>query len=143
MDEYDFFEVLGYLTNPNKQCKLDAEMHPNVRDGFESRYVELTGIVPQPDNRNYYIWSEDANKWGLELRVYFYADSDNIPLTISSKVVTSRPGMIQNRRINGNDLIWHLIEYGFLLSDTQDEDRIRNMVPNQFIDDFNRGYQIS
>jgi len=143
MDDHEFFEVLGYLTNPNKQCKLDAEMHPNARDGFESRYTRLTGIVPQPDNRNYYIWSEDANKWGVELRVYFCANSNNIPLAIRGMVVTSRPGTIYNQRINNNDLIWRFIDYGFLLGDTQVEDRIRNRVPDQFLDDFNSGYQIA
>ena len=142
MNDYEFFEVLGYLTNPNRQCKLDAEMPVNAQNGFESRYVRLTGITPQPDDHNYYILHEGADKWGVELRIYFNADFNNIPSTIQNMVVTPRPGTIYTRRINDNNLIWRLIEYGLLLSDTQDENRIRNRVPNQFLADFNRGYQI-
>ena len=142
MNEHEFFEVLGYLTNPNRQCKLDAEMHPRSQHNFESRYIELTGHAPQPDDHNYYILHKGADKWGLELRVYFVSASDNIPRAIQNMVVSPRPATIYNCRINDNNLIWRLIENGILLSDIQDEGRIRNMVPEQHSTDFNRGYQL-
>ncbi len=142
MNDNEFFEILGYLTNSNRQCKLDAEMPANAQNGFESHYNRLTGIIPQPDNQNYYILHQGADKWGVELRIYFIANFDNIPLVIQNMAVTPRPSTIYNRRINDNDLIWRFIEYGFLLGDTQNESRIRNRVPNQFLADFNRGYQI-
>lgn len=141
MNEHDFFEVLGYLSNPRRQCKLDAEMHPRTQQRFESRYAGFAGLVPQPDNHNYYILHPDADKRGIELRIYFYAESDSIPLAIREMVVTPRLGRIYNQRINNNDFIWRLIEYGFCLGDGQDEDRIRAQIPSLFVDDFDRGYQ--
>jgi len=142
MNDHDFFEILGYLGNPRRQCKLDAEMPAKAQAGFESRYARLTGVTPQPDNRNYYILHEGADKWGVELRVYFIAIPNNIPPIIRNMAVTPRPSTIYNRRINDNNLVWRLIEHGLLLSDIQNETRIRNLVPTQFLADFNRGYQI-
>ncbi|MFH1371953.1 MAG: hypothetical protein ABII09_11805 [Planctomycetota bacterium] len=142
MDDHDFFIVLGYLAKPIRQCKLDAEMPTKEQSKFTSRYMRLTGITPQPDNRNYYILHEGADKWGLELRLYFIAENSSVPPILRSMVVTPRPATIYNKRINDNNLIWHLIEYGLLLGDTQDESRIRGRVPSEYIDDFNIGYQI-
>lgn len=142
MNDSDFFEILGYFSNPHRQCKLDAEMPERARLSFESRYSGLVGIMPIPDNHNYYILHDGANKWGVELRIYFVGNLKNIPLIIQNMVVTPRPSTVYNRRINDNRLIWRLIEYGLLLGDTQNEGRIRNTVPSQFMSDFNRGYQI-
>ena len=44
-----------------------------------------------------------------------------------------------NARINNNEFIWQLIEYGFRLGDSQDLNLIRSKVPPQYISDFNRG----
>lgn len=143
MTPNEFFEVLGYLTHPKRECKLDAEMHSGAQNGFERRYLLLSGITPRVNNHNYYILHQGADKWGVELRVYFYNTSGTVPQAIQTMIRSSRPGDLRDTRINNNDLIWDFIEYGFLLDDTQNEPRVRQRVPAQYLSDFNRGYNIS
>lgn len=140
MNDHEFFEVLGYLANSNRQCKLDAEMPLKSQAEFETRYISLTEITPYPDDRNYYILHEEADKWGIELRIYFKADINNVPQIIRDMVRSSRPGEPRNCRINDNELIWQLIAHGFLLGDSQDIERIRSRVPPEFMADFERGF---
>jgi len=142
MNTSEFFEILGFLANPARHCKLDAEMHSRSRQGFESRYITLSGETPQSDDRNYYILHDDADKWGVELRIYFDGNKPSLPQPIQPMAVSSRPGGVHGLRINNNDLIWDLIEYGFLLGDTQDDGRIRSGVPAEYMDDFDRGFSI-
>lgn len=142
MNANEFFEILGYLANPERQCKLDAEMHAKSRHRFESRYISLSGETPQPDDQNYYILHDDADKWGVELRIYFNADKSCLPQAIQSMVVSPRPGGRYNTRINNNELIWDLIEHGFLLGDGQDIERIKNYVPAEYLADFEHGFSM-
>ena len=140
----EFFETLGYLANPASRCKLDAEMHHRSQSRFEEDYEARSGIKPSPpDNQNYYVLHSEADKWGVELRVYFFStQGGSIPVAIQPMVVSSRPGSLQNRRINNNTLIWDLIEYGFLLGDIQNEARIRRRVPPEHMADFESGFSL-
>ena len=142
MSQNEFFETLGYLSSPQRSCKLDAEMHSKAQREFESMYSRLTGVTPIVDNHNYYILHEGADKWGVELRIYFDAEERNIPSIIRNMVRSSRPGEPRTSRINDNSLIWKLIEYGFLLNDNQDVDRVRGRVPIEFVPDFERGFSL-
>lgn len=138
----ELFKVLGYLSNPNRNCKLDAEIRFDKEQSFVAKYRGWSGETPIVDNHNFYLWPQGANKWGTELRIYFNADRNNIPATISDKVVKPRFVKTHNCRINNNDFIWQLIQYGFVLSDTQDEQRIRNRIPNEYISLFEEGFLI-
>ncbi len=138
MNAQEFFECLGYLASPQRETKLDAEVPEKARERFEKRYYNLTGVRPIPDNHNYYILHPDADKWGVELRIYFIAN-DNVPRPLNRMKVTPRPGTKYNDRINDNKFIWKLIEYGFRLGDSQDLNLIRSKVPPQYMTDFNKG----
>lgn len=142
MTPEEFFHVLGFLTNQNRSCKLDAEVRFEKEQTFREIYRRLSGINPVVGDHNFYHWPQGANKWGTELRIYFNADRNNIPATISGKVVKPRFVKTHNCRINSNSLIWELIRYGFLLSDTQDAQRIRECVPTQYISFFEEGFLI-
>jgi hypothetical protein len=134
----DFFVVLGYLASNERQTKLDIETHPNQQVRIEYRYHTLTGISLVP-SANYYVWSADANKWGSELRIYFHMN-DNIPQQLNRLVVSSRfQNSYHNARINDNDFVWKLIEYGFRVEDNQDVSRIATRIPNHRQADFRRG----
>ena len=91
---------------------------------------------------NYYILHEGADKWGVELRIYFDSNEASIPQIIRNMVRSSRPGEPRNSRINDNKLIWKFIEHGFLLNDSQDVARIRSRIPTQFLVDFERGFSL-
>lgn len=141
MNIYDFYESLGYLSNPIRQTKLDAEVPVKDVSNFELKYRKLTAATPKPDNQNYYILHKDADKWGVELRIYFIA-SDIIPHTLKKMTVQPRPGTRYTHRINDNRVIWKLIQAGFLLGDVQNENRIRNLVPNKYLNSYNKGFRI-
>jgi len=142
MNQNEFFEALGYLSSPQRNCKLDAEMHLGSQTRFESEYSHLTGIIPVADYHNYYILHEGADKWGVELRIYFDSNEASIPQIIRNMVRSSRPGEPRNSRINDNKLIWKFIEHGFLLNDLQDIARIRSKIPAQFLANFERGFSL-
>jgi len=134
----DFFESLGYLASENRFTKLDVELPQNNQTKFETKYNRLTGINPKPDDVNYYVLHPNADKWGIELRIYFISNG-NLPSHINHLVVKPRPDEIYNCRINNNKLIWELIQYGFRLSDVQNNDLIKSKVPITYIDDFKKG----
>jgi len=140
----EFFEAVGYLSNPIRSCKLDAEVAPKQvsQRNFERRYLRLSGITPVVDGRNYYRLHENADKWGVELRIYFNGDRGVAPPSIRDLIVRPRPRGNHDYRINGNGLIWNLIEYGFTLGDSQNLNRIRNRIPAQHRDAFERGLVI-
>ncbi len=136
----DFFIVLGYLTAPSRMTKLDIETHPDNRTKLEARYRDLAGVLLIEDNMNYYVWNPGVNKWGSELRIYFRRN-DNIPMDLQSMVVSPRFQNNQfNARINNNDFVWLLIEYGFRAADSQDEAQIRSRIPAAHNGEFEHGY---
>ena len=139
----DFFVVLGYLSSPDRMCKLDAEVPFDKEQKFKDKYAELSGITPRVDDHNFFLWPEGANKWSVELRIYFRANRDNIPHAILDMIVTPRPHTAYNCRINNNKFIWELIKHGFLLGDTQDVQRIRERVPPEHIFSFERGFSLT
>jgi hypothetical protein len=137
----NFFVSVGYLASNERQTKLDAELHKRAQSRFESKYRDITGVTPKPDDRNYYLLHSDADKWGVELRISFISN-DNIPLYLKDSVVDPRPGGEYNSRINDNDFIWQLIEYGFRLSNEQDTNLIASYIPEGYEDDFQKGLEL-
>lgn len=142
MNEDEFFMILGYLASPQRATKLDIETHPRRRQSLERRYSQATGQVPVVDNSNYYVWEPGANKWGAELRIYFNGNLSTMPSALQEMRVSSRPGFGYEHRINNNDFIWDLIDYGFLLGDGQNLNRISDQVPEEFRSDFEDGLGI-
>jgi hypothetical protein len=141
MTDPEFYEILGYLSSPIRNTKLDVETHPNKRNKFENQYAHLSGVQAQQDDHNYYVWGPDANKWGTEMRIYFHGN-DNVPQALKIMIVTARPGFGYNSRVNNNDFIWRLIQHGFLLQDGQDLTRVRGLVPANYNNDFNHGLNL-
>jgi|GEM_PF-2845054 len=142
MDHEEFFQVLGYLTNPIRRCKLDAEMHELSCNRFERRYEDNAGELPDSSNPHYIILHQEADKWGIELRIYFDANEEP-HRAIKDLLREPSPGSDRRWRINNNDLIWDLIYYGFRLAESQNEQLVRGLVENeepQNIELFNSGY---
>ena len=138
----DFFIVLGYLAAPSRITKLDIETHPDNKAAIEGKYMHLTKEQLVEDNVNYYVWGPNVNKWGSELRVYFKKNS-NIPVDLQSMCVSPRFARNKyNARINNNDFVWSLIEYGFRASNLQNENLIRTVIPSARISQFDQGYNL-
>ena len=142
MTQNEFFDCLGYLASPQRRTRIDIELPERKRQDFEQKYKQLTGNIPHPDNKSYYVWPDTANKWGIEMRLYFI-ENNNIPDPLRALRVSStyyKEEYLQyNARINNNDFIWGLIKYGFRLGYPQDLNSIRSKVPSKYITDFNRG----
>jgi len=137
----NFFLSVGYLASDKRQTKLDAELPENAQFRFETEYQNMTGMIPKPDNINYFILHRNADKWGIELRIYFISNED-LPSYLKNRVVKSRPGDVYKSRINENDFIWKLIRYGFRLSDVQDVQLIKSKIPKTYENDFIKGLSI-
>lgn len=142
MTENEFFRILGYLSSPKRATKLDIETHPRRRQSLERRYSQATGQIPVVDNANYYVWEPSTNKWGAELRIYFNGNRSTMPAALQEIRVAPRPGFGYEHRVNNNDFVWDLIDYGFLLGDRQNFNRIRDQVPEEFRSDFEDGFGI-
>lgn len=119
--------------------KLDVELPYNSQIEFERKYLSLTEIVPKPDNVNYYVLHGDANKWGIELRIYFVSN-ENLPSSLKKRRVNARPGGPYNSRINDNEFVWELIKYGLRLSNVQNAGFIESKVPKTYKGDFQKGF---
>jgi hypothetical protein len=144
MDDHhtDFFLILGYLASPERRTKLDIETHPKRQRRLEREYFGLTGVRLVPDDVNYYVWSPNVNKWGSELRIYF-RKNNNIPPSLEAMAVAPRfSSNYHNARINNNDFVWKLIEYGFRAKDTQNVNLIRSKIPQNRMGEFDTGLNL-
>ena len=144
----DLILIAGYLANPERNTLVEVEMHPNSKEKFEKWYAITTNNYPLPLKTNkapYYIWPPDTNKWGRQSRVYFSSNA-NIPEALRNilepKKKNTRHGYEQyDKRFNGNNIIDKLIEIGFVIG-TQDPKRIRNFIPEEYLETFERGFNL-
>jgi len=97
---------------------IEAEMPDGSRNSFSTKYQNLTGVpVPTDSSKHpYYVWAEGANKWGVELRVYFSSD-DSLPDCLRNIVTSNGRGGYEqyDMRVNKNEIIWELFSNGFVL----------------------------
>jgi len=119
MTTEEFNNICAYLNHNNRRVLIEVELRNNLRSEFEAKYNLLTNGHSLPNNTNeapYYVWPDGANKWGVELRLYFISDA-NIPNQLENLCVNNnRPGYEEyDKRINNNDLIYSLFERGFVL----------------------------
>ena len=147
MTDKQFYENLGYLSNPKRGTNIEVEMPERRQTGFITEYAELTNNYPLPIDTNtapYYVYSNVTNKYGLEARLYFESNN-NLPNTLNNilepRKKQNRPGYTEfNRRISTKEPIFKFLSKGFLLGCTQDKTRIEKFVPQKYIDDFKRCY---
>ncbi len=149
MTQQEFYINVGYLANPIRQINIEVEMPLRRQARFIIEYANLTNNFPLPNLTNtapYYVWGVNANKYGLESRAYFFSNT-NIPQTLVNTLeprgFQNRPGYNNwNRRISRNRNILPLLEAGFVLGNVQDVNRIRTIIPQNFINYFNNGFAL-
>jgi len=128
MTQTEFNEAVIYLSNANRQTLIEVELPLTSQVRFENIYANLTNNHPLPTittQAPYYVWPDGANKWGVELRLYFISDA-NLPNALNVLCVNNnRHGYEQyDKRINNNDFIYDLFSRGYVLN-TQMPGRIR------------------
>lgn len=149
MTQAEFYTIVGYLANPSRNTNIEVEMPQKRQTSFIKQYAQMTNNFPLPndtDKAPYYVWPQGTNKYGLEIRAYFYSNN-NIPQILISALeprgFQNRPGYNNwNRRISRKKNLFPLLETGFVLGANQDINRIKALVPNQYINEFNYGYNL-
>lgn len=104
-------ELDNFIRNSNQHVFIEAEGKPNrinsfIRD-YNSRYLPLVNV----NTSGIIQLQEDANKWGLELRLYLYDVNgipDSIEFTENRKYRNEYP-----YRINDVEIIRELFELGY------------------------------
>lgn len=135
-----FMFSIGFLA---ASADLQAEVPPQSKDGFERKYKDFKGKGISLTVSGYYPLSgSDINKWGPELRTYFYATPSQIDELYFGEYVEVRDGTHPGQyRINNNAFFYQLLGMGFDLGPDQDIDKIRQRIPISLHSDFDRGVQ--
>ncbi len=140
-----FWQWVGYLSNPIRSTDIHAEMHVDKEHEFREVYLKLSGepISYPGKSRPFYVWKEDANKYGKQLRVYFKGQHKAFPEKNNLFNVT--PGRSAGvLRINSNKFVSALFSVGFLLGENTNpsQEIIKSKVPSKFMSDFQRGFNM-
>ncbi len=149
MTDQEFYMSIGYLAAPIRETNIEVEMPQERQRSFIKEYASWTNNYPLPsktDTAPYYVWEIGANKYGLESRVYFVSNS-NMPncleIILEPRGIQNRPGYDNwERRISQNNYLTSLFKVGFILGPRQDHSRIRAYVPDEFIKEFNAGFNL-
>lgn len=122
--EEEMFEIVGYMATPGRINSIEAEVPKDGRDtvfenlfpGQKYRPIEM-GNTPSglpnklsisDDSDGIIVLEEDANKWGLELRLYLHHSPACIHATKNRAYRND-----YEYRINDVDVIWELFEMGY------------------------------
>jgi|LSQX01.2.fsa_nt_gb hypothetical protein len=149
MTDQELYLSFGYLASPIRETNIEVEMPAERQRSFITQYADWTNNYPLPIQANiapYYVWEQGANKYGLENRVYFVSNN-NLPncleKTLEPRKIQNRPGYENwQRRISNNEYIIRLFQAGFVLGPHQDPLRIRDLVPPEYLNEFNAGYAL-
>lgn len=145
MTRSEFFEMAGYFANPARNTRIELEAKQNTINSYNAAYIAKTGESIPVRSDSVYILSNNADKWGREMRLYFTVTHyRNIPRLITQfMTVGGRPGYdIWNQRLNSIEIIDQLLDVGFRLGHPQDINLIRGSIPVAHINDFDNGFNI-
>jgi len=133
-----FIFSIGFLA---ASVDLQAEVPPQSRASFERKYIDIKGRSIPPTVTGYYpLIGDDINKWGPELRIYFYATEAELDELYFGEYVDVRDGTQSAQyRINNNAFFYQLLGMGFDFGPDQDVNRIRQSIPASLRGDFDRG----
>ena len=138
LSEEDLRELATYLANPQVRTEIHAEMKPERRNDFENMYRAATDgyQLPNPGQGSYIVLQDDANKQGIQLRIYCDL-LPNAPASVVGMLTDQRTkasGTIRGR-INGYNIVEQILECGFVLglnSDSQIVARIQSTMQRKF-----------
>ncbi|WP_373599824.1 hypothetical protein [Paraclostridium bifermentans] len=107
----------------------------------ENSLYETIGYLANYTARGMNISVENyPNKWGIEYRIWL-GNVRNAPYCMRS--VLSEGVGNYDARLNCNEFITFLINsHNFAIGATQNVDIIRASIDNEYIEDFNRGYNL-
>ena len=114
-------KLAAYLTSPNRSRRLEAEGKRRRLHRFFEDYRKITGERLDFDTDGIVLLQEDADKWGLELRIYI-SDITNFPQEYTAYLTSNTRFEEKYRayaaRFNNNRLIMQLIRNGLRIGDS-------------------------
>lgn len=103
VENLDFF-----IKNNDSDIFIEAEGRPSRLTSFFAEYNSKYNPKIDCDTIGIIVLDEDANKWGLELRLYLHRQPDCIVSTHNT-VYRSE----YSYRVNNKDVIWELFDLGY------------------------------
>lgn len=107
----------------------------------ENEYYELLGYLAKSDGTTALTWehNEDQGAWGSEGRIKFF--TSNIPVSASLNHTAGVSNIVS--RVNCNDFIENIAtNHNFIMGLNQNLNNIRNTIPLEFQQDFDRGLNL-
>lgn len=128
-----YFETLGYLS---LHARFEAELPGKSVHNFLNDYQTLSEERIDINHPGIFILGE-GDKWGAELRVYFPETSHSLEFGPGVQVRAGQTSGIL--RINNNDFWKRLVAVGFRLDTNHEVEKIRESIPREFQDSFDKG----
>ena len=146
LEEDKLYQVALYLSRPEVETEIHAEILHRNQEEFEKQYKIATENHPLPPTAGepYYIWPPGANKYGKELRIYF----KRVPPepSIIKTLYTDHSKWYAKKdayRINHSALVMQLFECGFILGkNSQNTERVKTFMNRKFPSDANKAKDI-
>jgi len=133
VSQEELYEIATYLSRPEIKTEIHAELPSTQKEKFEEEYLLATNGYPLPirsDQEPYYVWTNGANKYGRELRIYFLRVAPEPPLIRT--LYTDNDKWRNGFRINHSNLVMQLFECGFILGMNTNTDRIKEFMNRKF-----------
>lgn len=97
-----------FIRESGDEVFIEAEAKPSRLRSFYTKYNSMYSPTINDSTDGIIVLEEDANKWGLELRLYLH-NCPSFVQTTKNKVYRSE----YPYRINDVDLIWELFDLGY------------------------------
>lgn len=155
-----YYQTLGFLArNAEMNARLPIDQ-PGVVKWFDERYYTVKGEYPEETKPGYILRKSDKLPWGTQIQIIF-----KLPVGKTTEDIVLEPGMVlvkgksydelkpysihykpysktSNFVVNGNELCWELLEFGFdfcsgdLLHNIEE---IKSHIPEKYIEFFDKG----
>lgn len=124
-------DLARYLISNDRQLRFEAEAKSERLDIFFTQYQDITNEQLTYDTDGIVRLQDDADKWGLELRIYI-SDDEDFPHEYSNYLTSNTRFEHQYQayaaRLNSNDIILELFRIGFRIGESQDRQLILNNI---------------
>ena len=114
-------KLATYLTSHNRSIRLEAEGKRERLHRFFEDYRKITCERLDFDTDGIVLLQDDADKWGLELRIYI-SDITNFPQEYTAYLTSNtrfeEKYQAYAARLNNNRLIMQLIRTGLRIGDS-------------------------
>jgi hypothetical protein len=129
----EFYYALGWLAN---NCNaLTAAMPDYILPYFEKQF-DTNGYIPSVADSKQLTPAGNPSKYTLSMQIGIAKNSrDSIPAVFFDYLNRERTA------ITNTSFIWELVDiYGFQFGKTQDVDKIRDSIPTEYLEPFEKGY---